>query len=376
MPTPKLTREKCLEAVQAYKLFVDRGYPAHNPAGDNTSMGAKSAAADWLGIKRRTFSDRVDVAKKRFGMDIENVPAAVEIARDDGDPDPVEVLDRHSKANTEYISAKRKKPAAFIVPKRPFAVAFIGDPHLSNKGCNLDALRNDIAKIAASGVRAVQMGDVLDNFHATGKLAQKEAYNRMTIKEGHAVAEWLVVGSGIKWDAHVEGNHDAWMGADGIELFRSWVRAAKSRRFDWNARLIYAWGEKPDERHTIMASHDMKGHSQYNPTHGPGKMALWDGTADTYVAAHRHNHAEAKVPNGFRGRTYQLVRVRGYKDVDEYSEGRPQFAPLDSMEGRSALLVVNPLSSSHDGRQRVFMDIADGLEHLQMLRSHYEKSDD
>jgi hypothetical protein len=75
------------------------------------------------------------------------------------------------------------------------------------------------------------------------------------------------------------------------------------------------------------------------------------------------------VPNGWRQKTYQLVRVRGYKDWDSYSAGRAQFADFHGMEGRSALLVVNPLAQSHDGRQRVFMDVAEGIEYVQMLRA-------
>jgi hypothetical protein len=33
------------------------------------------------------------------------------------------------------------------------------------------------------------------------------------------------------------------------------------------------------------------------------------------------------------------------------------------------LLVINPLAQTHDGRQRVFMDIAEGIEYCAMLKA-------
>jgi hypothetical protein len=59
------------------------------------------------------------------------------------------------------------------------------------------------------------MGDILDNFHANPKLAAKEAHNRMSISEALSVAQWLIAESGVKWDAHVLGNHDLWIGPEG-----------------------------------------------------------------------------------------------------------------------------------------------------------------
>lgn len=367
MPALPLSRETCVETLAAVKRYADRGYPLE-PEKGTQEPGAYSMAGGDLGINRETVRNRVNRARERYGLTVENFNARPESIIEDDRPDPIAILDRHAPVNAQYIALKRTKPQLFIVKREPFCIAFIGDPHLSNAGCNLHALRHDIDFLRATGIRAVQMGDILDNFHRVPKLAAKEAQNRMSIEEALSVAKWLILDSGVKWDAHVLGNHDLWLDAEGVALFGEWIRQARSRMYDWNARLIYQWGDGPNDRHAVMASHDMKGHSQYNPTHGPGKMALWDGTHDTYVAAHRHNHAEAKIPNGWRARTYQLARVRGYKDFDSYSAGRAQFPDHLGMEGRSAMLVVNPLSETHDGRQRVFMDIQEGAEYCEMLR--------
>jgi hypothetical protein len=370
VPQKSLTIDQLVEAVVLVARFKARGYETSLPVGGaNERRSAVEAAARESGIDRGTIAYRVKEAERRLGLTPDTIAEAPQVAANDERPDPLALLDRHTAANVEYIAKRRLKPAMFMVRPEPFAVAFVGDPHLSNAGCNLAALRADMNLLRQTGTRAVQMGDILDNFHANAKLAAKEAHNRMSISEALSVAQWLIAECGVKWDAHIVGNHDAWIGPEGVELLREWVRRGRSRLFDWNARLIYRWGDGPEDQITVAASHDFKGHSQYNPTHGPAKMALWDGTADCYVAAHRHNHADAKVPNGWRGKTYQLVRVRGYKDFDSYSAGRAQFADHHGMEGRSALLVINPLAQSHDGRQRVFMDLAEGIEYTAMLKA-------
>lgn len=366
MPTKSLTYEQCAETLRTVNHFAKRG---HDLKGTCNGMGALGLAADVLGIDRKSVNHRMAKAKEQYGLTLENVGKPERIAADiDEDrPDPIALLDNLEPEDTRVLEKAKKKPHVILVPPEPFAVAFVGDPHLSNHGCNRRAFRDDMALLRDHQIRAIQMGDLLDNFHRAGpKLAPKEAHNRMTIKEALSVAKWAVCEAGVPWDAHIIGNHDAWMGDEGVSLLGEWVKQGKSRLYDWNAQIIYHWGSGSCH---IAASHDMKGHSQYNPLHGPGKMALWDGQADVYVAAHRHNHANANIPNGWRGKTYNLVRVRGYKDADDYAAGRAQFPSHEGMEGRSAMLVVDPLSPTHSGQRKVFMDLADGLQYLQLLKN-------
>lgn len=368
MPARPLEIRDLIEAVEAVARYMARGYEMMPQYGNGQERSAVTMAAADLGVNANTFMHRVQQAKIRLGLTPDNITELASIKVDDDRPDPIELLSHHTRVNLEYIANRRLKPAMFVVRPEPFAVAFVGDPHLTNAGTNLAALQADLELLRHTGIRAVQMGDLLDNFASNPKLASKEALNRMSIHEGLSLAQWMISECGVKWDAHVLGNHDLWIGVEGVGLLREWVKQARSRLFDWNARLIYRWGDRPEDKHVVAASHDFKGSSIYNPTHGNARMALFDGTADTYVAAHRHNHAEAKVPNGYRGKTYQLVRVRGYKDYDSYSAGRAQFPSHDGMEGRSALVVINPLSQTHDGRQRVFMDLADGVEFLEAIK--------
>ena len=371
MPQKLLSTQDLIEAVAAVARFKERGYEtglSPNESKGNKPISAVVAAANDIGMNADTLNSRLKVARDRLGLTPDNINALPVPQVDDDRPHPLDLLDRHRKLNAEYIQKKRTKPHVFLVKPEPMCIGLIGDPHLSNAGANLDALKADMELLARTGTRAIGMGDILDNFHANTKLAAKEAQNRVSIQEGLSLAKWFIAESGVKWDAHVLGNHDLWIGVEGVALLAEWVRQARSRLYDWNARLIYKWGDAPHERITVAASHDFKGSSIYNPLHGNAKMALFDGTADVYIAAHRHNHADSKLPNGYRGKTYQLIRVRGYKDYDSYSAGRAQFPDHDGMEGRSAALVINPLSQTHDGRQRVFMDLSEGIEYANMLK--------
>lgn len=364
-----LRPEQLIEAVELVARYKARGYrtdlaPSQDP-GDSRSV--YGVIQNVHGIVRETLRHRVKEAERRLGLTPDDILEAA-IAKDDDRPCPLELLDHHAKVNLQYIARRRVKPVVIPVRREPFAVGFVGDPHLTNAGCNLSALRADLTLLKMAGVRSIQMGDILDNFHRNGKLAPKEAQNRMSIKEGLSLAKWMIAECGVKWDAHVLGNHDLWLAEEGVALLGEWVKQGKSRLFDWNAHLIYRWGDTESEMHRVHAAHDFKGSSIYNPLHGNARMALFDGSADTYVAAHRHNHADSKLPNGWRKKTYQLIRVRGYKDYDSYSAGRAQFPDHDGMEGRSALLAINPLATTHDGRQRVFMDLADGLEYLEAIK--------
>ena len=249
----------------------------------------------------------------------------------------------------------------FIVPKAPFGVVFFGDAHLDNKGCDLAGLERDIEATRASNLRAVNIGDVTDNFHMNAKLAAKQAQNRVSEKEGLALARWFIRDSGVAWDAHIEGNHDAWGGTAHTTLFRQW--AGRTPVFSWMGRLIYNWG---DGQVSILAAHDFKGHSQYNPLHALAKRALEDGQDDVYVAGHRHNAAEGGWENGFRNRHYRFLRVGGYKRVDEYAYAKG-FS--EQTEGASAVVIVDPFAATKSGRIRTVLDVAEGAEIVQFLRN-------
>ena len=360
MPTVPISEAVIRETMRIIASYLSTG---EYYLGEKEKTGQKSAveaAAAELGINSATVSRRIGSAAQRFGWSPRDFIQDVQVVpEDDQIPDGLEVIKRVAPLTESYINRSRKKWRR-VVPVRPepFGIAFIGDPHLDNKGCNLKKLLNDIEIIKASGLRSVQMGDVLDNFHARGKLAEKQADNFMTRKEGLGAARWLT--QELDWDAFILGNHDKWLGPTGEVLLGEWIRP--NRVFDWIVELTYAWdgGE-----FKVTAAHDFKGHSGYNPLHANFKRALEDGTSDLYVSAHRHNAAKGDFANGYRGKHYHHLRVKGYKDFDEYAHEKtlPQ-----QVEGHSGVAVINPHSETQEGQCRLFYDLSDAAEHLEMLR--------
>lgn len=331
--------------------------------------GSKSAmqlAADKIGMSRKGLEHRINNAYVRLGMTLEGAIADLCKPLEDeleNIPDGFEVLNAMAEANTKAIAAARAKPNRLCpVRKEPFAVAIFGDPHLDNKGCNLAQLRDDVLTAKAAGFRCISIGDLLDNFHATGKLAAKQAHNRLSVKEGLALARWFVRDSGVRWDAQILGNHDAWLDFHGCELMSSWAREAGTKFYDWQVNIRYEWD---GGHYTIMAAHDFKGSSIFNPLHGAMRRAREDGTADAYVCGHRHNAAKAGHENAFRGRRYEYIRVKGYKDADDYAF-RKGFE--QQREGHSAVIVIDPWAESMEGRATIFHDFERAAAHLTMLR--------
>jgi len=345
---------------------IDRGcYIGEKKVNDQRS--AIQAAAEYIGLNQRTLRHRLDIARQRYGLSVDNYTGQTLLPDEIEElGDGLEILNQHAEQNSQYIRQHRTGHIRICpVKKEPFGIAIFGDMHADNKGTDLEKLKHDLRLCAASGVRSVNIGDTLDNFHYTGKLASKQAGNRMSDKEGLAVARYIIRDSGVKWDAHILGNHDAWAGAPYAHLFQEWARQAQTRFYDWMVRLEYHWD---GGSFSLLAAHDFKGHSIHNPLHGLFRRAKEDGTADAYAAGHRHNSADGSFENGFRGRRYYFARVGSYKKADGYARNKGFDEQTD---GESAMFVVDPLADDKSSFCRVHPSISEGLEALQAKRLNY-----
>lgn len=368
MPTPTLSPALAQEAITAVVDAIRDGcyFGERERAGQRSAI---EAASEKLGTNHSTIWKRLKRAEELYGFTVEAAMVPEPVKVDDDDlPDGFEVINRAADLNAKEIASAHKKWRRWIrVRKEPFGIAIFGDMHADNKGTDLHRLKSDLALCAASGVRAVNIGDTLDNFHYTGKLSKVQAHNRMSEKEGLAVARWIVRDSGVKFDAHILGNHDAWAGGPYAHLFMEWARQAKhpSKFYDWIVSITYDWG---DGQYELLAAHDFKGNSIHNPLHGLFRRAKDDGTADGYAAGHRHTAADGSFENAFRGKRYSFGRVGSYKKWD----GHAHRAGFDQQtEGASCMFVINPLSEDLSGRCQVLPSIAEGLEYLDMKRAKY-----
>ena len=358
MPTPPTPPKLIRETVELVgHLLVSGDYYLHERE-KTDQRSAFEEAARILNITSSTVRHRVGLGSARLGISPEDFkPEPIQSTADL--PDPLETLRRHKAANTNYIAQKKTGWIRLIpVRKEPFGIGFVGDPHLDNKGTNLAQLESDLNLFKSAGIRCINIGDMLDNFHHTGKLAAIQAENRVSASEGLSLAEWFIK-CGVKWDAHIIGNHDKWAGSEAAHLFSEW--AYPTRFYDWTARLIYAWD---GGQVSVICSHDFKGSSVHNPLHSLMRRAKDDGTDDVYVAGHRHEWAQGEHENGFRDKRYTFIRARGYKDYDDHAF-RHGYASQEA--GRSALMTVDPGT----GGRMTFENLDEGVEYLQMLKARY-----
>ncbi|MEL6362373.1 MAG: hypothetical protein AAFR21_14950 [Pseudomonadota bacterium] len=355
------TRAECEAAVAAAAKYVRNENAYFGEKENPKQFSGLNAAAKDLDTNVGTLQGILSAASTIYGLTPHNYAPPQSSYDPTMDlPDPEEVLKRHGPVNTSYIqNFKRQMTQIIPVSPEPFAVAFVGDPHLDNKGTDLEALQKDLNFIRGTGMRAVNMGDVLDNFHHTGKLSKKQAQNGVSEDEGLSLAKWFL--TSLRWDAHILGNHDKWAGGPYAHLFTEWSKPAPL--FDWYVRLQYTW---EGGQYIVDVAHDFKGNSMNNPTHAQARRAKEDGVADAYVAAHRHEAADASFENGFRGKKYRFMRVAGYKKADSYGNREKGYAM--QAEGSSGVLVIDPQSESMDGMCRTFMDLGDAARYYQMLK--------
>lgn len=273
---------------------------------------------------------------------------------------PEELIDQACKRFAHHLAARdaRRWMEIKINSNRPIGVCFMGDPHIDNNGCNWPLLREHIKTLEETpGMTAVGIGDLTDNW--VGRLVRLYADQEMSKKQGIKLAKYLLKDSKIKWLCHLLGNHDSWN--DGPYLIKAnaqpWVPVE-----EWQSRfqLVFPGGA----RVKIHAAHDFPGNSIWNPQHGPQKAAMLLEQADIYACGHKHTWAVNEGENAQRGFVYWLIRSRGYKFVDSYSE---QLGYGSQRYGASITAVINP-SGVGPTRIRCFPDVAEGAEFLTWLR--------
>lgn len=351
MPNPGLSDDDCLAVMAALA--------AHD--------GNQTAAARALNMDRGTFRHRLAVAQLRDTAAPE--PAAEEEPLDPEDlPSYAKVKRRLDAYNADHIrKTEASRSVTLKMPHGPVLLWFIGDLHLDSPGFDDRQFYADLDTIRAAqdefgqSCKSVFMGDVLDNWPLAGKLGKKNHDSHLTRKEALALVRGLFQEEGIDWAAVLLGNHDHWAGVDFETLLRQWCPAPI---LDWAAYLTVAtrkgWG------FNVFLAHDMAGHSMYNQVHGLSRRAREDGTADLYVAAHRHHTGQGQEYNGHRDRTFHMLRVGSYKRADEYAHrrGYPEAGP----EGATALAVLDPNATTQDGRCFTFYDLSLGVDFARMLR--------
>lgn len=241
----------------------------------------------------------------------------------------------------------------------PIGLAFVGDPHIDNNGCNWPLLREHIRILEDTpGMTAINIGDLTDNW--VGRLVRLYADQEMSKKAAWKLAKYFLRDTKIKWLAHILGNHDAWN--DGPYLIKAGAQPMVPVE-DWQSRfqIVFPNGE----RVRIHAAHDFPGSSIWNKMHGPQKAAMMLEQADIYACGHKHEWACNEGENANRNFVYWLIRARGYKFIDSYAD---QLGYSSQRHGATITAVIDPANSGTK-RIRCFPDLGEAAEFLTWKRS-------
>jgi hypothetical protein len=242
--------------------------------------------------------------------------------------------------------------------KGPIGIAWIGDPHLGDAGTNWPLLKHHVELIRSTpGMFAANIGDTENNW--AGKLAHLYSQQETSRATERQLTEWLFSHSGMKWLVLLLGNHDVW-GNNADALSR--IARGGAPISDWSAQLKLVFPNKKEVK--IWASHDFPGHSQWNPLHGPQKMARFTGAADLYVCGHRHNWSLFNTEDEHRGETYWLARARGYKHIDSYGKN---LGYGSQRHGSTIACIIDPYADGPNVMQ-CFSDLEQGAQFLTYLR--------
>ena len=349
--------EDRLAAFQtAYSDAVADGF---TPVGMPSGSAAPSAAAEAgrrLGLtenQMRRASERLR-EQGRIGKRVDTFTAPVLPPSHE----PVEdmIARRLLAFQRKHEATKAREWMQFRVDEvAPFCLAFVGDPHADDDGCDLPTLKRHLELIEATpGMWGVGMGDWTNNW--VGRLGRLYAEQGTSASEAWRFAEWML--SKPIWMLLLRGNHDMWSGS-GDPL--KWIaRAGLAPIADWQAQFAVACG---DREWRIHAAHDFPGSSIWNKLHAPLRRAKMTGhNADLFIAGHRHIFALAQEQDEYSGKVAWLARTKGYKAQDTYAmvNGYGQAQTM----GQTIAAVCDPAT----GVMQCFADLGQAAAYLTWLR--------
>jgi hypothetical protein len=347
MPTQSLPDDLAREAVSA-----------------RANHSTDSEAAASLGLTRAAFIKRLSIGRKRGFASSRSRTETEDIIFPDlpsSELPPEQLIEQACKRFEGHLNAReaRRWMEIKIKSNKPIGVAFVGDPHIDNNGCNWPLLRRDIKILEETeGLYATNLGDITDNW--VGRLVRLYADQEMSKKQAWKLAKYLLKDCNIKWLCHIIGNHDAWN--DGPYLIKANARPMVPVE-DWQSRFQIVFPN--DTRVRVHAAHDFPGNSIWNPQHGPQKASMLLEQADIYACGHKHNWAINEGENAQRDFVYWLIRARGYKFIDSYAD---QLGYGSQKFGATITAIIDPMSEGPK-RIRCFPDLEEAAEFLTWKRA-------
>jgi len=353
MPTPSLPDEVYQQAVDTLARH-----------GGNKTRAAKS-----LGIAVNTFRSRLEVAQKR---QIKPSNALPDVEYPDIPGTNMETDELISHLKNRFDKRRKAEAARQWMPfkvniKGPFGLAYFGDPHMDDNGCNIPLLERDLALVRdTEAMWGVGMGDYTNNW--AGRLSQKiHPYQEVTRPHAWQLAEWFFDykkpdGSSIWW-LLIKGNHDQWSNSFGTGDPLDWMERGRAPLEEWQAKFRIVCPNGREVR--VWAAHDFPGSSMYNPLHGPMRKARFSGAiAGLFVCGDKHHWALFETEHHETGVHIWCARARGYKFIDDYAE---RLGHEPQQYGATIATVINP-DAEGPTAMRCFPDLAEACDFLNFLR--------
>lgn len=251
----------------------------------------------------------------------------------------IDLMARRYEKRREYTDSKLSQTIK-IDADQPVVIAFVGDPHLDDDGCDWPRLLADIELMKSPHVYAVNIGDVGNLW--LDKLAHLYSKQETSLKTAHKLIKWFLTESGIRWLVWVMGNHDLWNSA-------SLIRGMNVNQIvmdDWSAK----WSLEFSNGHRVpfWTAHDFPGTSQWNRMHGLMKTALMRGGAAVYVCGHRHVAGMHWEPLEDQNASYWALRCKGYKSIDSHAV---RLGYGSTNDGHTVAVVIDPREP--DSREQI-----------------------
>ncbi len=354
-----LTRVQLQEAVDAFESTKTSKCP----------LGNQVEAACSLDLPKSTFTHRLRMAlKEGVTPNAEGKEYETPDLPSDEIP-PEELKERLKKRFIERQKAHQARSWMKFKVKveGPFALAFIGDPHLDDNGCNWPLLDRDIELVKnTEALWSVGLGDYTNNW--AGILSQRVSpMQEVTRPQAWRLAEWFFGqkkpnGQSIHW-LLIKGNHDVWSNEKGLGDPLDWMEHGAGPLEDWKAQFVAVCSNGREV--PIYAAHNFKGHSFWHPGHGPLRKARLQGEAELYICGDKHTWQCIELEDPERpGRVFWAVRARGYKFMDDYAV---KLGHEQQQYGCTITAVIDP-EASGPCAIRCFPDLEEAADFLKFKR--------
>ena len=340
--------------------------------------------AAHLGIKTRSLQLRIrnwfPDHKKEPGSVPHAEPAALPSdgpifpTFTDDDIPTTEIIAHLSKRAEKKLSRQQEEQwfPIKMPDDRPFGLVVLGDPHLGTHA-NWPLLQEHVAilkKGAGNGLYAVNIGDTIDAWPISGRLARLWSENDISHSTEWKLVRWFFHESGIDWLVWLLGNHDNFP-QNGAAMFKEISRNVVPV-MDAEAKFVLTTPN--GSAFPVWARHDFRGHSQFNTLHAAMRSMRERADVDRGchilgVEGHKHQWAIHTEENPDRGYFFTVARARGYKIADDFAKN----LDLSSQEyGASVVWVCNPQAKNLAQMNSIWPDVEEGAAYLTWLRKRFK----